>query len=68
MAGFTLPVCFVCQLARPQEHRVEHGFGEDPGEGVLLGRVVAAEEDRTGGWRMLGAVGEPGLWPDCVEA
>jgi len=58
----------LCQLARPQEHRVEHGFGEDAGEGVLLGGVIAAEEDRTGGWFVLAAVGEPGLRPDRVEA
>ena len=49
------------QLSRSEEHRVEHGLGEDAGEGVLLGGVVAAEEDETGRCRMLGAVGELGL-------
>ena len=49
------------QLARPEEDGVEHGRLEDAGEGVLVGGVVAAEKDRTGGRSVLGAVGELGL-------
>src|ERR687885_1268475 len=48
------------QLPRLQEHRVEHGFGEDPGEGVLLGGMVATEEDDTGRRYVPGAVGKLG--------
>src|SRR5215217_3721815 len=59
---------FLRQLPRPLEHRVEHGLGEDAGEGVLLGGVIAAEEDEAGGYCMLGAVGEPRFWPDSMKA
>src|SRR5215218_7048735 len=55
------------QLSRPQEHGVEHLGREDAGEGVLLGGVVAAEEDRGAGC-YLGAVGELRLRPHPVHA
>src|SRR5262249_46351749 len=32
------------QLARPREHRVEHWLGQLSREGVLLARVVAADQ------------------------
>src|SRR5215212_4336851 len=49
------------QLPRLQEHRVEHGFGEDTSEGVLLGGMVATKEGDTGRRYVPGAVGELGL-------
>src|SRR5512145_3071045 len=52
------------------EHRVEHGLGELPGEGVLLGRVVAAEQHDLPARRRdddrLGGVAEPWLGPRHV--
>jgi hypothetical protein len=44
--GRSIPTSFTnllsfCQLPRLQEHRVEHALGEDTGEGVLLGGMVA---------------------------
>jgi hypothetical protein len=58
---------FFCQLTRPQEHGVEHGFGKNAGEGVLLGGMVAAEEGEARGRFVFGAVGEPGFRFDSVE-
>ena len=58
----------LCEFPRTKEHRVEHGFGEDAREGVLLGGVVAAEEGEAGVQRMLRAVGESGLGPDSAVA
>src|SRR5918994_7777674 len=55
------------QLSRPQEQGVEHLGSEDAGEGVLLGGVVAAEEDRCAGCR-LDAVAELRLGPYPVDA
>src|SRR5215211_2801714 len=55
------------QLSRPQEHGVEHPGREDAGEGVLLGGMVATEEDRGAGC-YLGAVGESGFGLEPEES
>src|SRR6185369_15698981 len=49
------------QLPCPQEDPVDHRLGEPAGEGVLLARVVAAEQRGTAGREQLGAVAEAGL-------
>src|ERR687898_755373 len=55
------------QGPRAQEHGVEHRGGENTGEGVLLGWVIAAEEGGSAGHH-LGAVAKPGFGPEPVEA
>ena len=62
------PSTLLRQFARPQEHPVEHGLGEDAGEGVLLGGMVTAEEGQAGGCFLLGAMSELGFRSDSVEA
>ncbi len=55
------------QFSRPEEHRVKHGLGENAGEGVLLGGMVAAKKGETGGQRVLGTVSEFRFRPDFIE-
>ena len=52
--GAQAPSC-----AGPGEHRVEHRLGERAGEGVLLARVVGAQQRPAVGQRVLGQVAEP---------
>jgi hypothetical protein len=55
------------QAPRPQENGVEHRRRENPGEGVLLGGVVTAEEGYDPR-RRLGPVGEPGFRTKLEDA
>src|SRR5215203_4277635 len=56
------------ELAGASEDVPEHRLGQDPGEGVLLARVVAAEQDVRADVRLRG-VGEARLGPrDLVPA
>ena len=51
------------QLARAREDGVDHRLGQLAGEGVLLARVEAAEQDGRPPAARLGAVAEPRLGP-----
>src|SRR3954469_10182686 len=51
------------KLARPREHRVEHGFGQLSGEGVLLARVEGAEQPASVAQLVFRAVPETRLGP-----
>ena len=52
-----------CEPARGRasKHRVDHRLGQPPGEGVLLARVVGAEQHRPAVHAVLGAVAEARL-------
>src|SRR5580698_7323540 len=50
------------QLLGPGEDRIEHGLGQHSGEGVLLARVVRAQQGPTVGEGMLGQMPEPRPW------